>query len=41
MPKLAARQKTSLSNALANPAGGDKSPSSNTDKPLTSQSETH
>jgi hypothetical protein len=41
MPKLAARQKASLSNALANPAGGDKSPSGNTDKPLTSQSETH
>lgn len=41
MPNPAARQKASLSNALANFVDGDKSPSGNTDKPLTSQSETH
>ena len=37
MPNPAARQKASLSNALANFVDGDKSPSGNTDKPLTSR----
>lgn len=41
MPNAAALQKARLSNDLANFVGGDKSPSGNTDNPLTSQSETH